>query len=118
MDTNAIPKKYPTNSLLTDTAVVLNSQVMSDAERPRSIRLPQWLWDEIDRDAVRCKRSSVKQMEVVLTAYYRGDSTGLATDRLDAMKGSNGATHYAKDIKLQPEADLRKQRKDRKVQGG
>lgn len=37
---------------------------------PRSIRFPKELWDAIDADAQRCKRSSVKQMEAVLSAYY------------------------------------------------
>lgn len=53
-----------------------------DDDRPRSIRFPQWLWDEIDRDAERCRRSAVKQMEVVLATYYRGDDAGLNLDRL------------------------------------
>ena len=39
-------------------------------EIPRSIRFPKELWDAIDEDAQRCKRSSVRQMEAVLTAYY------------------------------------------------
>ena len=58
---------------------------MDSDERPRSIRFPQWLWDEIDRDALRCKRSAVKQMEAIFSAYFRGDTTGLNLDRLGAM---------------------------------
>ncbi len=62
---------------------------MPDRETtPRSIRFPQWLWDEIDRDAVRCRRSSVKQMEVVLAAYYRGGDTGLNLDRITQIQGT------------------------------
>lgn len=38
---------------------------------PRSIRFPKKVWDAIDADAQRCKRSSVKQMEAVLSAYYK-----------------------------------------------
>lgn len=51
---------------------------MPDNEKPRSIRFPQRLWDAIDRDAIRCKRSAVKQMESVLSEYY-----GLASVALD-----------------------------------
>lgn len=40
-------------------------------EKPRSIRFPQSLWDRIDRDAERCKRSAVKHMEALLETYYR-----------------------------------------------
>lgn len=60
---------------------------MPYTETPRSIRFPQWLWDEIDRDSQRCRRSSVKQMEVVLTAYYRGDESSLDIDRINALAG-------------------------------
>lgn len=41
------------------------------AEVARTVRFDAKLWDEIDRDAQRCMRSSVKQMEAVLSAYYR-----------------------------------------------
>lgn len=78
MRTLSIPNKYQTNSLRENTNSVFNG-AMSEDERPRSIRFPQWLWDEIDRDAARSKRSAVKQLEVVLTAYYRGEYTSLDT---------------------------------------
>lgn len=42
----------------------------TEEERLRSIRFPQELWDLIDEDAVRWHRSSVKQMEAVLSTYY------------------------------------------------
>lgn len=58
---------------------------MNDIERPRSIRFPQWLWDEIDREALRCKRSAVKQMEVVLAAYYRQDNANIDTSKIDKI---------------------------------
>ena len=53
---------------------------MSD-DVARSIRFPLELWQAIDEDAKRCKRSSVKQMEAVLTAYY-----GLEDVDLNRMK--------------------------------
>lgn len=84
--TKSIPKLYPSRSLHVDTRLV-STQTPMDNDRPRSIRFPQWLWDEIDRDAERCNRSAVKQMETVLTAYYRGDQTALNTTRLDEMGG-------------------------------
>ena len=60
---------------------------MDETERPRSVRLPQWLWDELDRDAARCKRSSVKQLETLLTAYYRGTVETLDIEKLDKLTG-------------------------------
>lgn len=38
--------------------------------KPRSINLPTWLWDELDKDADRCLRSSVKQLEAFLTVCF------------------------------------------------
>ena len=51
--------------------------LMATGDSGRTIRLPQWLWDEIDRDARRCKRSAVKQIEAVLGVYYRGETVDL-----------------------------------------
>lgn len=59
---------------------------MIDDEKPRSIRFPQSLWDAIDRDAERCKRSAVKQMEAVLTEYYRLASVAIPTSVMDEMR--------------------------------
>lgn len=56
-----------------------------DKEQPRSIRFPQWLWDAIDRDALQAKRSAVKQMEVVLTAYYRGEASEVNIPKLQKI---------------------------------
>lgn len=52
-------------------------------------------------------------MEVVLTAYYRGDSTGLATDRLDVMRGQPIATTARKGIPHNIEIDTKHKRKAR-----
>jgi hypothetical protein len=38
--------------------------------KPRSIHLPTWLWDELDKDAKRCGRSATKQLEILLTLCY------------------------------------------------
>ena len=38
--------------------------------RPRSIHLPRWLWKELDDDAKRCKRSSTKHLEALLTLCF------------------------------------------------
>ena len=39
-------------------------------EIARSIRLPQKLWEALEVDAKRCKRSSVRQLEALLTKWY------------------------------------------------
>jgi hypothetical protein len=38
--------------------------------KPRSIHLPIWLWSALDKDAKRCKRSSTKHLEALLTLCY------------------------------------------------
>jgi hypothetical protein len=58
-----------------------------DDERPRTVRMPQWIWDALDREAQDCKRSSVKQLETVLTVYYRGKVSEVDKDHLEAMSG-------------------------------
>lgn len=103
---------YQTNSLNQNTGLVLNERMDSD-ERPRSIRFPQWLWDELDRDAMRCKRSSTKQLEVVLTAYYRGDMTLLNADRLSQMLP--GASLKPSQIQMAPERNGNKEGKKTKA---
>ena len=52
---------------------------------PRSIRFPKNLWDAIDADATRCKRSAVKQMEAVLTAYYNLEDVELNRPQLELL---------------------------------
>lgn len=42
--------------------------------KPRSIVLPTWLWDEIDKDAKRCRRSTTKHLEALLVIAYGFES--------------------------------------------
>lgn len=44
-----------------------------DTEATRSIRLPQKIWEALEADAKRCKRSAVKQLEALLTKLYHID---------------------------------------------
>lgn len=54
-------------------------------EIPRSIRFPKELWDAIDEDAQRCKRSAVRQMEAVLTAYYGLEDIDINVQQLEIV---------------------------------
>lgn len=49
---------------------------------PRLIRFPAGLWQAIDADAKRCKRSAVKQMEAVLSAYYKLGDVEISQENL------------------------------------
>jgi len=41
-----------------------------DSEKVRSIRLPEYVWDALDDDAARCRRSSQKHLEALLLTFY------------------------------------------------
>ncbi len=45
-----------------------------EAEKVRSIRLPESVWDALDADAARCRRSSQKQIEALLVTFYEMES--------------------------------------------
>ena len=41
-----------------------------DSEKVRSIRLPEYVWNALDEDAARCRRSSQKHLEALLLTFY------------------------------------------------
>lgn len=56
---------------------ILVKTKMDKEEIPRSIRFPKKLWELIDQDAKRCRRSSVKQLEAILLSYYEIEDVDL-----------------------------------------
>lgn len=51
-----------------------------ETEAARSIRLPQKIWDALEADAKRCKRSAVKQLEALLTKWFHLDDVEIHFD--------------------------------------
>lgn len=45
--------------------------------KPRLIQLPTKLWEAIDKDAKRCRRSVVKQVEAILLSYFELEDVDL-----------------------------------------
>ncbi len=45
-----------------------------DTPKPRSVVFPAWLWDAIDKDAKRCRRSTTKHLEALLVIAYGFES--------------------------------------------
>jgi hypothetical protein len=97
---------------------------MNEEERLRSIRFPQWLWDRIDEDAKRSKRSSVKQMETVLSLYYGAEEAMIDRERLVSLKAGgndnqvpveNGQRLAAKSASKIPIRSSEKQPRKRKT---
>lgn len=42
----------------------------NEESKPRTVNLPAWLWEAIEKDADRCRRSITKQVEAILVCYY------------------------------------------------
>ena len=47
-------------------------------EMSRSVRMPARVWRALDADAEACRRSATKQLEAILTVYYRLDDVEMA----------------------------------------
>lgn len=47
--------------------VTLNREDLRETQR--SIRFPKYVWDALDNDAKRCRRSPVRQLESILIKY-------------------------------------------------
>lgn len=56
-----------------------------EAEKTRSIRLPESVWDALDADAVRCRRSSQKQIEALLVTYYEIEAVEINQQSLEIL---------------------------------
>ncbi len=54
-----------------------------EAEKTRSIRLPESVWDALDADATRCRRSSQKQIEALLVTFYEMESVEINKQQLE-----------------------------------
>ena len=54
-----------------------------EAEKTRSIRLPEKVWDALDKDAARCRRSSQKQIEAILVNFYQMEDVEIEQHRLE-----------------------------------
>lgn len=71
-------------------------------QKTRSIKLPEFVWDALDADAERCRRSSQKQIEALLVTFYEIADVEIEARRMEILgeimpKGE-------KKIKVLPEA--------------
>jgi len=46
----------------------------NEEPKPRSVVLPTWLWNVLDDDAKRCRRSTTKHLEALLVVAYGFES--------------------------------------------
>ncbi|MFM8394935.1 MAG: hypothetical protein ACKOB4_13530 [Acidobacteriota bacterium] len=50
------------------------------------IKLPDLLWETLDNDAHRCRRSTTKQIEAILISYYELDDVGLDVEKVTTIR--------------------------------
>jgi len=48
----------------------VKTENQDDTPKTRSVVFPAWLWDAIDKDAKRCRRSTTKHLEALLVVAY------------------------------------------------
>lgn len=56
-----------------------------EESKARSIRLPEYVWDALDKDSARCRRSSQKQLEAILLKFYGLEDVEIDTLRLEVI---------------------------------
>lgn len=54
----------------------------------RLIKLPNFIWQVLDDDAHRSRRSSTKQVEAILASYYEIDDVNLNINRVKEARKS------------------------------
>ncbi len=64
----------------------------------RTFYFEKSLWAKLDEDAARCKRSSTKQLEAILTAYYGVGDVGLNNDALEVLGKADTRTKLKRPL--------------------
>ncbi len=54
-------------------------------EKSRSIRLDESIWDVLDEDAARCRRSSQKHLEALLLTFYEMEDVEINKNQLEVV---------------------------------
>jgi len=54
-------------------------------EKTRSIKLPEFVWDALDADAERCRRSSQKQIEALLVTFYEMEDVEISQRKMEIL---------------------------------
>lgn len=84
---------------------------MPNKDVPRSIRFTARLWDAIDQDARRCKRSSQKHLEAILETYYGIQDVEIDMPRIEEVRNLAPVVARIEPARRQPDddAELRRQ---------
>ena len=49
-------------------------EVRDKEKKPRSVVLPAYIWEALEKDAERCHRTVTKQIEAIFSRYYKLDA--------------------------------------------
>jgi hypothetical protein len=61
------------------------TEIRNEEPKTRSVILPVYLWEVLDKDAKRCRRSATKQIEAILVRYYNLETDiGLDEEAIDS----------------------------------
>jgi hypothetical protein len=75
--------------------IPVQTQERNEDPKTRSIILPTFLWEIIDKDAKRCKRSMTKHVEAILSLYY-GVESSVNIDEETLTSAASAASHKPK----------------------
>jgi len=77
-------------------------------EKTRSIKLPEFVWDALDADAARCRRSSQKQIEALLVTFYEIEDVEISQRKMEIL--GELMPRSDKGIKVLPNAKTEKKK--------
>ncbi len=55
-------------------AMKAENKSRNEEPKPRSVVLPVYIWEALEKDAKRCHRTVTKQIEAIFSRYYKLDA--------------------------------------------
>lgn len=80
----------------------------AENEKARSIRLPESVWNALESDAKRCRRSSQKHLEALLVTFYDLENVEINKQQLEFV--GEILPRGGKGIKVLPDAKVEKKK--------
>jgi len=75
----------------------VKTEERNEDPKPRSIILPVYLWDIVEKDAKRCRRSMNKHIEAILAVYYGVESSVNLDEEI--LSAPQDAAHHKPRLK-------------------
>src|SRR5689334_12945880 len=74
----------------------------------RLIELPRFVWDALDKEAERCKRTPLKHLDAILTVYFQLGDVELSD--LDSVRAHNNPDSLNKGKSSDYQASIKKKK--------